>query len=106
MFVETRDWSNVFWGAMLPICWVLSPILAMLAQVRVQSAGTMEDRPFQNTLFMAVFLAAFGLMAMRILIGRAIDEHRTYQVCLLAVLSLLASGMLIAYGVASMYFFS
>ncbi len=101
MFAE-RDWSGVFWAAMMPICWMLAPILALLAQLRIQTSGTLDDRTFQTTLFMSVFLALFGLMAMRILIGRAIDEHRSRQVFALAAITLVASTALIVYGVTTL----
>jgi len=41
-------------------------------------------------------------MAMRILIGRAIDEHRSRQVFALAAITLVASTALIVYGVNAM----
>lgn len=98
MVVIERDWAEVFWGLMLPICWVLSPILALVAQARAQIAGSMEDKAFQTSLYLSVFLALFGLLAMRMLIGRAMDRQQRPRAILLGSVSIACSVALISYG--------
>jgi hypothetical protein len=95
---EERDWSSIFWAAMLPICWTLAPVLGLLAQVQVRSTGNLGDKHFQTSLFLSIFLAMFGLMAMRILIGRALDERHHRQAYVLAAISLTCSAAMIVYG--------
>lgn len=83
---------------MLPICWVLAPLLGMMAQAQASSGRPLEDRLLQSTLFMALFLSGLGLMAVRVVIGRAIEEHHRGQAILVAILSLASSIAMIAYG--------
>lgn len=95
-----RDYSGTFWSVMLPVCWVLAPVLTLIAHAQ---ARVLEDpaanRLFQSALFLAVFLAMFGLVAIRILIARAIDEQHLGQARLLGAFSAVMSVALIAYGI-------
>lgn len=91
--------SKVFWSAMLPICWVLAPLLGLMAQMQANSGRSLEDRMLQSTLFMALFLAGFGLMAVRVVVGQAIEEHHKAQAVVVTVLSIVSSAALITYGV-------
>ena len=97
-----HDWGGIFWATMLPICWALAPVLALFAQTHAKVGGTMNDRSFQTTLFMSVFLALFGLLAIRMLIGRALDYDQKRQAYAWAVLSLVCSAAMIAYGMSVM----
>jgi hypothetical protein len=98
MVVVERDWSEVFWGTMLPVCWVLSPVLAWVAQRQSQLAASMEDKGFQTALYLSIFLALFGLLAMRMLIGRAMDREQLPRAILLGTVSIACSAALISYG--------
>ncbi len=98
MVIVERDWGEVFWGTMLPVCWVLSPVLAWVAQRQAQLAASMEDKGFQTALYLSIFLALFGLLAMRMLIGRAMDREQLPRAILLGTVSIACSAALISYG--------
>jgi predicted neutral ceramidase superfamily lipid hydrolase len=97
-----HDWGGIFWATMLPICWALAPVLALVSQAQARMSGSVGDKGFQSTLFMSVFLAMFGLLAVRMLIGRALDYDHKRQAYLLAAFSLTCSVALIAYGMSAM----
>jgi hypothetical protein len=97
-----HDYAGVFWAAMLPICWGLAPVLALIAHTQAKVGGSIGDKAFQSTLYMSVFLALFGLLAVRMLIGRALDYDQKRQAYVLAALSLMCSVALIAYGLSAM----
>ena len=87
---------------MLPICWILAPLLGLLAQSQALHGRPLEDRVLQSTLFLALFLACMGLMGVRVVLSQALEEHRPGRAVLIAVLSLVSSLGLIAYGVSTM----
>ncbi len=101
MFVR-QDWGGVFWAAMLPICWVLAPVLALIAHTQAKVGASMTDKSFQSSLYLSVFLALFGLVAVRMLIGRAMDYDHKRQAYVLAAFSLACSVALIAYGMMAL----
>ncbi len=93
---------KLFWSAMLPICWILAPVLGMMAQSQAMNGRSIEDRTLQSLLFTAMFMAVLGLMAVRVVIGQAIAEHHKGQAIVVAALSLVSSVVLIAYGVSTL----
>ncbi len=102
--VANKDWSVVFWATMFPLSWLLSAVLAIAAQTRAAGVASTGDRSFQSTLFLSIFLACFGLVGVRLLIGRAIDfEHRQVAITLAAISLLLSIG-LIFYGLHTLDF--
>ncbi|GIW75216.1 MAG: hypothetical protein KatS3mg104_0279 [Phycisphaerae bacterium] len=96
-----HDWSKIFWATMLPVSWVLALVLGWVAQIQAKTVVTMTDLGFQSTLYMSLFLGLFGLIAVRILIARALDDQHRGQACLVGGLSLLFSVGLIIYGLCS-----
>lgn len=86
---------------MLPISWVLALVLGWVAQVQAKTVVTMTDLGFQSTLYMSLFLGFFGLLAVRILMARALDDQHRGQACLVAGFSLVCSIGLILYGLCS-----
>lgn len=98
---ERNDWGGIFWATMLPISWGLALLLGWIAQMQARTVVTMTDRSFQSTLYMSVFLGLFGLLAVRMLIARALDQEHWGQACLVAVFSLICSLGLIVYGLCS-----
>jgi hypothetical protein len=86
---------------MLPICWVMAPVLGVLAQVQASAGRPIEDRTLQSTLFLAICIAFLGLVAFRVVIGRAIEEERRVQAVVVGLVSLASSVALIAYGVST-----
>lgn len=94
---------RVFWSAMLPVCWVLAPVLGLMAQSQASDGRPLEDRLLQSTLFMALFLAGLGLIGLRVVLGRALEEHQRGRATLVAAISILSSVALIVYGWYAMH---
>lgn len=97
------DWSGIFWATMLPVSWGLALALGWMAQLQARTVVTMTDRSFQSTLYMSIFLGLFGLLAVRMLIARALDHQHPGQACLVGGFSLVFSVGLILYGLCSSF---
>lgn len=100
--IQRHDWGGIFWATMWPVSWGLALVLGWIAQIQARTVMTMTDRGFQSTLFMSIFLGLFGLLAVRVLIGRALDQHHRGQACLVGGFSLLYSLGLILYGLITL----